>query len=118
MALFCGTDLIETPANSDASLTGDGTAANPLAVDWTAGANQVPVTANAPITGDGTAANPLGIDFAALTPADCQEIANCIVADPTALQTFYAAIHTMMIDYNGGTGVLSIDCNGDGNPFT
>ena len=67
--------------NTQAPITGTGTASNPIGLDISALANQVPVSATAPyLTGTGTSANPLAIDIAALSSVISGGIATHVAA--------------------------------------
>lgn len=108
---------------SDNTITGVGTTANPLSV---VGANltNVPfssltgvpayitsVSTASPITGNGTS-TPIGFDASAF-------IAGLNATQIQALcDALYPCIHSKLVDFNTGTGVLSIDCDGDGDPLT
>lgn len=58
----------------------------------------------------------LAVNIASLTSAQLQALAAAIVADATAAQTMYSSVHGKLTDFTAG--VLSFDCNGDGNPLT
>lgn len=87
---------------SDNTLTGDGTTASPLSAVQPSAGDGIAV---APAASGGTTVT---FDPAGLTAAQLADLCAAIYPD----------IHAKLINFNGGTGEMHIDCNGDGNPFT
>lgn len=74
---------------------------------------KVPVSVNAPITGNGTTASPLDVNFATLTAADAQAIATAVAGDVTAAASFsgkVAVVAAAPLTGNGTTATpLDVD---------
>ena len=86
-------DTVLGCVNVAGDIAGTGTEADPFTVTIP----ESTVAANAPITGDGSAANPLNIDFSALDAADLSALVAAICAN-NAAQTALAGCLQSLID--------------------